>query len=207
MKKNEFLNELRDNLNRFPYEERESAIAYYAEFFEDAGADNEQAVISSLGDPKELAQTILKESGVDTEDTANSNPAPTFTPPQTAYAAQSQSNNNSTRTALIILIIIITFPIWIGFVSGALGLLVGLLTIPFALLIAFGAITICSIVFGAINLFVNPAFSILLFGIGFICIGLTILVVAPLTRLLFSGIKALFQGIGRLFKNIFSGRS
>ena len=84
MNRNDFLSILKDNLNAFPYEERESAIAYYNEFFDDAGAENEQAVIASLGDPRELAKTILKESGINSEQTyENQNANAVFTPPQT----------------------------------------------------------------------------------------------------------------------------
>lgn len=38
--------------------EREEAIQYYNDYFDDAGAENEQSVIESLGTPEQLAKTI-----------------------------------------------------------------------------------------------------------------------------------------------------
>ena len=38
--------------------EREEAIQYYNDYFDDAGAENESGVIASLGTPEELARTI-----------------------------------------------------------------------------------------------------------------------------------------------------
>ncbi len=38
--------------------EREEAIQYYNDYFDDAGAENEQSVIASLGTPEQLAKTI-----------------------------------------------------------------------------------------------------------------------------------------------------
>jgi uncharacterized membrane protein len=59
MTKKEYLNELNKALKRLPKEERENAISYYREYFEEAGDD--QNVIRELGEPKELARKILVE--------------------------------------------------------------------------------------------------------------------------------------------------
>jgi uncharacterized membrane protein len=59
MTREEYLNELNKALKRIPKEERENAISYYREYFEDAG--DEQEVIRELGEPKELARKILIE--------------------------------------------------------------------------------------------------------------------------------------------------
>ena len=85
MNRNEYLNIVQDNLSAFSSDERESALAYYNEFFDDAGEENEQAVIASLGDPKKLAETILKESGINPDAVSDSenNYSAVFTPPQT----------------------------------------------------------------------------------------------------------------------------
>jgi len=61
MTKNEYLAELKAHLASLPAEERDGAIKYYQEFFEDAGAENEQKVIEELGDPKSLAEKIISE--------------------------------------------------------------------------------------------------------------------------------------------------
>ena len=62
MTKNEYLQRLRTALSGLSADEMSAAMSYYEEFFEDAGAENESAVISSLGSPEKLAQTIKSES-------------------------------------------------------------------------------------------------------------------------------------------------
>ena len=58
MNKNLFLEELRRLLSDLPPEEREQAITYYEDYFEDAGTENEQAILEELGSPQELARQI-----------------------------------------------------------------------------------------------------------------------------------------------------
>ena len=61
MSRNEYLAELKSLLMSLPSDERDAAIKYYQEFFEDAGGDKEQEVISELGSPKVLAESIIAE--------------------------------------------------------------------------------------------------------------------------------------------------
>lgn len=53
-----FLDELKFLLSDLPDEEREEAIDYYRCYFEDAGEENEEAVIAELGSPERVAYTI-----------------------------------------------------------------------------------------------------------------------------------------------------
>ena len=104
MNKNEFLQQLRNGLCTFPEEERQSAIAYYEEFFEEAGPDNEQAVIASLGDPNKLAESILSESRGNSDESVK----PIFTPPQTPNAAYNSTSNNVCRNILIVFLLLLS---------------------------------------------------------------------------------------------------
>lgn len=58
MNKTEFLGALRQTLAGMPQEEIDAAIAYYEEYFADAGEENEQQVIKELGTPASLAAQI-----------------------------------------------------------------------------------------------------------------------------------------------------
>lgn len=58
MNRAEFMRRLTELLNDVPPAEREEAIQYYNDYFDDAGAENESGVIASLGTPEELARTI-----------------------------------------------------------------------------------------------------------------------------------------------------
>ena len=56
-----FMSQLESYLADIPAAEREEALQYYNDYFEDAGAENEASVISSLGSPREIADNIKAE--------------------------------------------------------------------------------------------------------------------------------------------------
>ncbi len=58
MNRAEFMNRLKTLLIDVSPTEREEAIQYYNDYFDDAGVENEASVIASLGTPEELARTI-----------------------------------------------------------------------------------------------------------------------------------------------------
>ena len=62
MTRAEYLAELDSHLITLPKEERDMAVAFYEEYFDDAGPENEQAVIDELGKPFNLARSIIGET-------------------------------------------------------------------------------------------------------------------------------------------------
>lgn len=58
MNRAEFMRRLTELLGDVAPTEREEAIQYYNDYFDDAGEENESGVIASLGTPEELARTI-----------------------------------------------------------------------------------------------------------------------------------------------------
>lgn len=58
MNRADFMKNLAELLADVPLTEREEAIQYYNDYFDDAGEENEQSVIASLGTPQQLAETI-----------------------------------------------------------------------------------------------------------------------------------------------------
>lgn len=61
MTRQEYLSELSSNLMSLSEEEREDAVRFYEEYFEDAGPENEAAVMAELGKPYTLAKSIICE--------------------------------------------------------------------------------------------------------------------------------------------------
>lgn len=59
MNKEDYISQLRAELLAMPVEDRENAIAFYEEMFNDAGEENAKSVIADLGSPVELARAIL----------------------------------------------------------------------------------------------------------------------------------------------------
>ena len=61
MNRNEYMKELEQALKRLPKAEREEALSYYNEYFDDAGPEREAEVMEELGDAKGIATQIVKE--------------------------------------------------------------------------------------------------------------------------------------------------
>lgn len=58
MNRDEYLRELEHLLSDIDEQDRIEAIEYYKSYFDDAGVENEQKVIETLGTPYQLSQTI-----------------------------------------------------------------------------------------------------------------------------------------------------
>ena len=104
MNKYEFLSQLRNELSSVSQEERDAAMSYYEEFFSDAGEENEQAVIASLGSPHDLAHSIISENSKDAQpqnEFAGESNNSGFTPPPTQ--AQ-QAGMTGGQIALIVIL-------------------------------------------------------------------------------------------------------
>ncbi|MDE6131816.1 MAG: DUF1700 domain-containing protein, partial [Oscillospiraceae bacterium] len=64
MTKTEYLAELDSHLITLPKEERDMAVRFYEEYFEDAGPEKEHEVMEELGKPYNLARTIIGETSL-----------------------------------------------------------------------------------------------------------------------------------------------
>mgnify|MGYP002618787831 CR=1 FL=1 len=56
MTRTEFMKQLQDLLSDISKNEREEALQYYNDYFNDAGRENEKEVIKALGSPEEVAE-------------------------------------------------------------------------------------------------------------------------------------------------------
>lgn len=61
MNKIEFMRQLERLLQNISEQERQEALHYYADYFDDAGPENEQAVIEALGNPARVAENIRRD--------------------------------------------------------------------------------------------------------------------------------------------------
>ena len=157
MTRREFMQELRDRLERLPRDERESALAFYEEYFDEAGPDREQQVINELGSPASVASRILAEHAVKAAREAPYNPR------KGASAVWS--------VFLAVLAAPLTIPVMI--------VLVALMIAVMAVVIAVGAAAvgifiggIALFVGGFMGLFATPATALIFFGAAFILWGI-----------------------------------
>lgn len=68
MNRIEFMTELAALLQDVPVVERKDAMKYYNDYFDDAGEENEQEVISELESPAKVAETIKADLGIRAEE-------------------------------------------------------------------------------------------------------------------------------------------
>lgn len=176
MNRKQFIRELENKLISLPYEERKKAISYYEEYFDDAGAENEDNVICELGDIERIAQEIIENSS-SSSDSISVNK---FVITEENYHVSSESNkvysndyngydrnNNSQahsrsgyegrqkpkmKTIYIVLIVIgaiASFPIIMtlfGLLMGLFGMIIGVIGAAFGIVVS-GIVAVFSIPF------------------------------------------------------------
>ena len=94
MKRQEFLDALKERLNRLPSEELENALDYYNEIFLDAGEENEEQTAESLGSIDNIARQIYNENGIDPDG------SPTYILENLPEAGRRERRNNGEEPIL-----------------------------------------------------------------------------------------------------------
>lgn len=111
MNRNEFMRRLEILLSDISKEERDEALQYYRDYFEDAGAEHESEVIRELESPEKVAETIKADLKREFQDVQE--------PPKTS---------NGLKILLIVLIVLIgapiILPVGFGLVVAALGIVI-----------------------------------------------------------------------------------
>lgn len=176
MNRAQFMASLRAELAALPVEERETALKYYEEYFDDAGPENEQSVIAELGSPQQVAQKIK------TELAANSAAA--------AAGASAKAKSGMPVWLLVIIAVFaipVGFPLLMGLLGALIGILAGLFGIFIGILVSGIAVFISGItlIVAAIGLLaLEPLHGLLLGGVGLILTGIGMLLTLLIIRLI-----------------------
>ena len=159
MNKTEYLNRLGRLLRRPPKEEREPALRYYGEFFEEAGPEHEAEVIAQLGTPEQVAAGIIGEYAVRQEDSGA---------------------KNGLHTLGMVLAALFAAPIALPVALAVLVTAAAMVVVLLAIILAFGCAGASLVVAGVFTfgsalvlLVSSPATGLFFGGIGLIvaCIG------------------------------------
>lgn len=227
MTKNEFLNDLRRFLSNIPEEEREQAISYYEDYFEDAGPENEQKVILELGAPIDIAKQIRgvnpdaieygKQSTM--KSSAYLKPYQTDTTGNEQGTAQNNFYQNMPKkswtespgkVALFVVLLILAIPVGIPVASALFGLFIGMFAVIFSILLAifatgggltFGGIMCFAGMFANLTDITGPEI-LLCSGVGLILIPIGIFLCWLGGIICAKVLPALFKGIGAIFHAI-----
>ena len=100
MNKEQFLDELEKLLQDIDSIERDEALNYYRDYFEDAGSEHEQEVIDELGTPEKVAQTIKE--GLDINEQEN----------EEVIHHYNERNTRILRGIIVVLLVLLILPNW-----------------------------------------------------------------------------------------------
>lgn len=201
MNREEFLKRLAELLDGISPEEREEALAYYRSYFEDAGVENEEKVLRELESPERLAASIragLQEDELPKETVENVPEVQIVVEPK-----QTNPKKSSDRTTLLVVLIVVgvvTCPVWLGFVTGMFGLLLGIIGALIGITVGFLCGGVACIGIGISYFWVaDVPMGLLSLGGGSLLIAGGILALLLLVLLFGRFLPWIIRGIVRLF--------
>lgn len=215
MNRLEFMQQLESLLADISQSEREEALKYYNDYLNDAGVENEQEVLESLGTPAKLAEVIkggLGDGGAAGEFTENGYKNYTYgNEPANGLIKRGEGKKRSGgMTALIIILCIFASPLLIaigtGIFGGGLGILGGILGL-FLSIAALGiALFLAALVLlgiGIAQLFTMPLAGIALIGAGLLTAGISLFFIWLTVWICGVAIPWIVRGIVSIFSKIF----
>lgn len=231
MNREEFLKELSYLLQDISEQERNEALQYYEDYFDDAGEENEEKVILELGDPSRIA-AVIKDGlkGKFEENIQSGNDGFENSDYRSQYEVVDhdhprKSNNsrwgslkekwnqleNRDRILLIIIAVIAIVPFsfpFMGVVGGLFGIAFAVGLTLFMFIFGFWILTVLFYIIGIIAIIVGISHLFITFGTGLIYLGVGVLLIA--FGQIFSQIakwfsKTLIPSIVDFFSNLYHG--
>lgn len=185
MNKNDFIKDLSKRLKYLPKEDREDAIAYYTEYFDEMNPSADEDVTATIGQPKDVAREILS----DVKD---------------KHIGKQKEEKNVKNAATVTWLIILGFfsmPFTVPLGIVALVVILVLVIAIFVIVLAFAIAALAVAVAGIISLiaaFAGPSFGqgIMAIGIGLLLLGLGVLMGVGTVYLA----KAVLMLFGKIFR-------
>ncbi|MEY9979824.1 DUF1700 domain-containing protein [Lysinibacillus sp. RC79] len=195
MNRASYLKKLRGKLQRLPAHEVDAALAYYEEYFDEAGEENEQRVIQQLGSPSHVASQIMADYALKDLETT------------------STSTKKNVSAIWLIILAIISAPLSLPLLVVAIALIISFGAVIFSVIIAIIA-TVLGIFFGGIVALISGFFiltqhwptALLFMGVGFIVTGLGTLLFPFVARLIKTIVVVCVEALGKLFHKMMKKR-
>lgn len=171
MNKQDFMRELNDKLHKLPEEEKNNALKYYEEYFEEAGDDKELNILEELGSPANIASQIIADFAI-----------------KETESDEKKSKGRISTIWIVILAIFaspIALPIAIAIVSVIFALVITILALLFAFGITAFALCISGILcfimsFGLITTDIPTMFFFIGYGMFSVGLGISFWLLAVL---------------------------
>ena len=217
MSRKAFMARLDELLADITEAEKDEALSYYEEYFEDAGPENEEEVISSLGSPEKVAATIkagLSENAQEEGEFSETGYTNSY------YDVKDEVATVNNRKGLggigtggwIIILILCLFalpilgPILLGIAGTIFGVLVAIAAVIFAVLVTGIALVVAAVAMvaaGFAALFATPLVGVALIGAALLVAGIGILISILGFWVVTKVIPPLFRGFVELIKKPF----
>ena len=215
MNKEAFLNELEQLLCDISKTEREEALQYYREYFEDANMPEEE-VIKQLGSASSVANSIREELAdkevvpyTPKDNGENRNSGTEYQKAQDSdWKMQEEKTKDDKDTWLVILLVVVGIfcsPLIIGGCAALLGVLLAVIGVLLGIVlasaicvVAFGIAAVALLIGTVIKLFVSPVAAILLLGSCLVCTGLCFLSILITIKMCTYILPGFFVGLGKL---------
>lgn len=210
MKRAEFMQKLSDALSVLPEEERQSALSYYEEYFNDA-EDEERAVVE-LGTPEYVARTILEDfrelsAAPQTERQEQYTPPPPYEKPK-----QAPPRSDGVNKLLLIVVLVLLSPIIIGvgvpLIAGLFCVVIALICVLFAVVVSGIACVIAGVfvIFYSIVRYPFLYAGMFSIGSGFVAVGVGIFLTIAGGWACWKAVPAMLRGFVNICRMPFNRR-
>lgn len=230
MNRDEFMQKLAELLNDIPESEKQEALNFYNDYFDEAGVEKEPAVIEELESPEKVARIIIDGLSGKTDDSNMEYGERGFADrrfisreelsrrTETKYNRGSQPGDGRKKTGagnvlLIVILCLLAVPVGVPLIIAVLAVIfsvfVTILALAFGLGITGVVLFITGIALvgvGFMKLFVAPLAGMCLLGAGFLIIGLSILGVLLVLFIITAVVPAVARGCAYLFRRMFPRR-
>lgn len=219
MGRDEFMKQLERLLQNLPSAEREAALQYYNDYFDDAGAENEKEVIEALGNPARVAENIKR----DLNGTAEGDRAKGGSRALVEYGkdvpegggeggqgtAEKKSGSTLPTWAIVLLVVLLVLasPVLLAIGASALAMIIGIVVTWAALIFAFGVTALALLVaFGVLAVVgiwciaADPLIGAGVIGCGLICGGVGLLFFLLTTAMGGMATPAIWKAVMGLFR-------
>ena len=228
MNRVEFMAELERLLADLPEDERQAAVQYYADYFADAGAENEAEVIRELGSPEKTAESIKADyygrtfdesrfehkdymekygqqaSGQQTSGQQQAGPA------GASVEGKKPWTSRGLKILLIVLIAIVVWPVSLGLICAVLGILAAVVCLFVGLVIAAVCVMIAGGVTAVTGLLMSVAYppaALMTTGIGLLLFVLGLIATVGTVKLCMIVYPAMLRGFVELCRRPIHGKA
>lgn len=178
MTREQFMGRLLELLSDIPEQERQDAILFFESYFEEVGPGDEEKVIQKLGSPEKVAKQIkanLEESNEEYAEYSETGYEDAREPRNSQLPEVQNAGKTNSKMILAIIGLIFLAPLLKGIFSGALGVVVTILLLPFLIVFGLGVAAIglliggvaCTVA-GIPLCFSSLPVGILTIGVGFV---------------------------------------